>query len=121
MKTAALFSIALSVFVLAAAVAYHAGTGRYQISSVTGVAGVYQTDTKTGEVSICTPVYESGCITLTQAHLQIVQQRENIVNSAQQATGAIDQFTKDKARDLRNAIQKFAPAPAPDQPAPAQQ
>ncbi len=125
MKNVILMSIALSIFALAAAVTYHATrlsqpaqqnhaaqsaqTGTYQISPVAGISGVYRVDTRNGEISICSAVYENGCITLAQAHRQILAKRESMVNTAQEAGGKIDEFTREKAEGLRNMIQKFAP------------
>lgn len=117
MRNFMLAVMALAVFALAASVYFHAGTGRYQITYVAGMTGVYKADTRTGELSLCSPLYESGCITMAEAHQHLAQQRENMVNTAKQTSDKIDQFTKGKARDLRNLMDRITPDQEPE-PAP---
>jgi hypothetical protein len=127
MKHLSLLCVALSVLVLAGAILYHAKTlsdtaiikaaaaqtGRYQISSVAGLTGVYRIDTGTGKISICSAAYPDGCITIEQAHANIQQQRENAMEAAKGASDRIDQFTKDRAKKLRSVIDKLTPDEPP--------
>lgn len=107
MKNTGLFLIAVAVFSLAAALAFQAQTGRYEIAAVAGLSGVYRVDTRTGDLSICSPVYQQGCITLNEAYLNIEKHRKNVKDTAQGAMGAIDQFTVDRAKELRGLIKQL--------------
>ena len=119
MKNLMLLCIAAAIVVMAGALLLHAQTGRYQISPVTGMAGVYKVDTRNGKLEICSPMYEQGCMTLAQAHQQIAAHRENVMDTARQTGNLIDQFTRDKAQDLRRALDRLgtegadAPGQAP--------
>ncbi len=107
MKTIGLLLIAVSVFTLAAAVYLHtqgSETGRYEIASVPGLSGVYRVDTKTGDLSICSPLYENSCMTLEEAYLNIKKHQENMKSTAGQAVDKMNQFTSDRAQDLNKFL-----------------
>ena len=94
MKTTGLLLIAISIFALAVAVYLHSEPdneiGRYEIIAASGLSGVYRLDTKTGEVSTCSPLYENGCMTLEETHLRIKKHQKGIQNTAEQAVDKED-------------------------------
>jgi len=99
--------LAIAVLALAAAIMFHAQTNRYQITAVAGLSGVYRADTRTGDLSICSPIYQQGCITIEQAHQIIEQQKENVRATAGHAQDKINEFTRDRAEGLRNLMRRF--------------
>jgi hypothetical protein len=96
---------------LSAAIVYHSQTKRYQIAAVGSVVGVYLVDTRTGDISICSPVSNNGCMSL-QEFREFVEQRNieaknKVKNYAKEKAGSvIDSF---KNLDFMDKEQEFTP------------
>ncbi len=102
MKKFPALSLFLSALILAGAVLYHAQTHqRYQIASAGTIPAVYRVDTRTGEVSVCSPLGgEAGCQSIeslqdsvlsTTAGIQeqISQSQDQFMQSAEQMVSGI--------------------------------
>ena len=102
MKKFPALSLFLSALIVAGAVLYHAQTHqRYQIASAGTIPAVYRVDTRTGEVSVCSPLGgEAGCqsieglqqsVMATTAGLQeqITQSQDQFMQSAEQMVSGL--------------------------------
>jgi hypothetical protein len=92
--------IALSTLVLAVAIFYHASTERYQIAAIGSVMGVYLVDTRSGEISICSPVSENGCMSLAEFRVYLEQRNQD-------ARKKVKDFAKEKTDDVVNTIKNL--------------
>ncbi|MBK9585775.1 MAG: hypothetical protein KA099_06605 [Alphaproteobacteria bacterium] len=102
MKKFPALSLFLSALIVAGAVLYHAQTHqRYQIASAGTIPAVYRVDTRTGEVSVCSPLGgEAGCqsieglqqsVMATTADLQeqLTQSQDQFMQSAEQMVSGL--------------------------------
>ena len=99
--------ISISIIVLAAAIYFHAQTGRYQITTVENLAGVYRVDTRTGQLAICSPLYADSCTAIEDVKRIMDERKAAALAAAGKVGNKIDNFTKSKALDLRNAVGKI--------------
>lgn len=102
MKKFPALSLFLSALIVAGAVLYHDQTHqRYQIASAGTIPAVYRVDTRTGEVSVCSPLGgEAGCqsieglqqsVMATTADLQeqLTQSQDQFMQSAEQMVSGL--------------------------------
>lgn len=88
-----LLIVALCTLILSASIFYHSQTKRYQIAAVGSVVGVYLVDTRTGHISICSPVSNNGCMSL-QEFREFVEQRNA------EAKSKVKNYAKEKAGNV---------------------
>jgi len=98
----AIILFAASVLFLSGAIVYYAQTGRYQITSAGGPTGVYRVDTRTGNVSICSPLNEKGCVSLDAVYKNIKKRKKNTETM-------IQDFTRENTNKLRETLKKISP------------
>ncbi len=99
--------IPFSLIVLSLAILYNSQTGRYQITPVSGLAGVYMIDTRTSEISICSPLHSNGCITIEDAYRDIEARKEKALSTVENTGNKINEFTKKRAGELNNILKKI--------------
>jgi hypothetical protein len=92
--------LALSIIILASALFYHSSTDRYQIAAIGSVMGVYLVDTRSGDISICSPVSENGCMTLAEFRV-FIEKRNN------DARKKVKDFAKEKTDGVVNTLKNL--------------
>lgn len=115
MKKFPALSLFLSALIVAGAVLYHAQTHqRYQIASAGTIPAVYRVDTRTGEVSVCSPLGgEAGCqsieglqqsVLATTAGLQeqLTQSQDQFMQSAEQMVSGLMGIMNVMKEDKKN-------------------
>ncbi len=115
MKKFPAFSLMLCSLLVAGAIVYHAETGRYQIESVGTIPAAYRVDTRTGEVSVCSPLSgSSGCDSIENLQKslfdttsgiqeQLSQSQDQLMQSAEQMVsglmGIMNVMKEDKKKE----------------------
>ncbi|MCB1681375.1 MAG: hypothetical protein KDI61_06630 [Alphaproteobacteria bacterium] len=90
MKKFPALSVFLSSLIIAGAIVYHAETGRYQIESVGTIPAAYRVDTRTGEVSVCSPLSSNaGCQSIESIQDSVLETTSSLQNQISQSQ---DQF-----------------------------